>query len=516
MFQQREAWWDLLCVIEEFGAKGVVIYAPSLTATNISSTSTGSAGVTAGATPAPPPPPHPTPAAAEPSDTKMSMASLSATATRALPLFGRGGGGAERMTAHEAMDQKFISVTLSGIEARLGEDWIRGQFYDYCHMILMQAMDKLNDLQIDTTKMNDNIKKIYESNIYRADILSRSEEVLAMPVHPWVWCKEHRSGMKADDLVEGIEKGKGTSGLTLRRHIRRLLLETSISNDEVQTIFEDLDKSIRTECSYQALLSLLLEKDGGIYSLAVGLYHRDDSVKIHTIRILSRMETFASTSPLLRHMNGFLKYTYNRYLLRVYGSNKLNENVFVQLNDDNIIDEKKNDQLQTNNEELIKNNDCNNISNENVNVAAHEFASMQTDSIEHKDTSNLNSLGQKLQGSEEKAQGSEKKVQGSQEKVHGSEEMAHGFKVVTSDREKASQSLPTQCINGVESKENASNNILRASAAKVELSEDVLSPDAMDILLNSNVDSGGGETQPGESMTDAELEELLAMIDTES
>jgi hypothetical protein len=42
-------------------------------------------------------------------------------------------------TSHEAADSRFIQSILSGIEARLGEEWVRSQFFYYTDAILSDA-----------------------------------------------------------------------------------------------------------------------------------------------------------------------------------------------------------------------------------------------------------------------------------------------------------------------------------------------------------------------------------------
>jgi hypothetical protein len=42
-------------------------------------------------------------------------------------------------TSHESPDLKFIQSVLSGIEAKLGEEWVRAQFFDYTQIILSDA-----------------------------------------------------------------------------------------------------------------------------------------------------------------------------------------------------------------------------------------------------------------------------------------------------------------------------------------------------------------------------------------
>jgi hypothetical protein len=44
-------------------------------------------------------------------------------------------------TSHESPDSKFIQSVLSGIDAKLGEEWVRAQFFDYTQTILSDAHD---------------------------------------------------------------------------------------------------------------------------------------------------------------------------------------------------------------------------------------------------------------------------------------------------------------------------------------------------------------------------------------
>lgn len=44
-------------------------------------------------------------------------------------------------TLHESADAKFILSVLSGIDAKLGEEWVRAQFFEYTQAIILDAHD---------------------------------------------------------------------------------------------------------------------------------------------------------------------------------------------------------------------------------------------------------------------------------------------------------------------------------------------------------------------------------------
>lgn len=98
MFQQHDSWYDLLCILDLPNKKGTVQTAEERRAED---------ALQKGKQYTPPPP--------------------SSKATE------------ESM--HEGADLKFIQSVISGIDAKLGEEWVRLQFYEYTQTILSDAQD---------------------------------------------------------------------------------------------------------------------------------------------------------------------------------------------------------------------------------------------------------------------------------------------------------------------------------------------------------------------------------------
>merc|ERR1712146_695713 len=86
---------------------------------------------------------------------------------------------------HESADAKFIARVMSGIEASLNEDWVRQQFYEYTHSILLQAHDQSRLLM--SKRVHDKTKKFFLANCHRINLLKRSTEYTRMPENLWLW-----------------------------------------------------------------------------------------------------------------------------------------------------------------------------------------------------------------------------------------------------------------------------------------------------------------------------------------
>lgn len=187
---------------------------------------------------------------------------------------------------HENNDAKFIARVLSGIEASLGEDWVRQQFYEYTHAILLQAHDQSRLLM--SKRVHDKTKKLFLGNCHRISILKQSPEYTRMPENLWLWTDP----LPLDNLL-------------VMSQLRKFQVESHLHSVETQAIFADLDTALQTEASLQALICYLPESAGGLAVLAAGLFHAEAVVRCHTVRLLQRIDAFESTKVALK-LNPFL------------------------------------------------------------------------------------------------------------------------------------------------------------------------------------------------------------------
>jgi hypothetical protein len=152
MFQQHDTWWDLLCVLDLPHNSGTVLSAEEKRHDDIGGRS--------------------------------DRSSLSAmNSNKHTPHIDGGGNEDEEGNSCLIMDEKFIAGVLSGIQSKLGEEWVRQQFVDYTNNILYLAQ---NMALLKSKRLSEKKRKIMEANSFRATILRKAPEFLLIPTNPWL------------------------------------------------------------------------------------------------------------------------------------------------------------------------------------------------------------------------------------------------------------------------------------------------------------------------------------------
>jgi hypothetical protein len=267
---------------------------------------------------------------------------------------------------------RFVQEVISGISARISEDWVRQQFYDYTSAILGHAQD-VGGMYLTYEKLNEKAKKFLDSNADRIAIIEKTSEFLALPTHPFVWgynttklsetalvgkdsednAKAEGDSKKSEDTkghtseegiplkptrlfpsgdVDGVMKAAHRDGnvdtvdivnnyydgILLKSYIRKLQYESHMrSRSEVAPYFSYLESRLQSESSMQGLLVLLPESTGGLFPIAVGLFHSDPSVRKCAINILQNVRKYQSTMTAFESLNPFLLDAFERQLRKV-------------------------------------------------------------------------------------------------------------------------------------------------------------------------------------------------------
>lgn len=162
MFQQHDSWWDLLCVLDLPNNTGHIYSAEERRSQD---SSKGGAGRMT------PPPNHVT-----------KGNNKHAVSYEDMP--------------HYSVDNKFIKAVLSGINAQIGEDWVRQQFYDHTSNILHLALDQDQNILQHNHKLSAVQRKFAEQNAARVKLIRQSAEFVELASHPWVWCADKDSAEK--------------------------------------------------------------------------------------------------------------------------------------------------------------------------------------------------------------------------------------------------------------------------------------------------------------------------------
>ena len=109
---------------------------------------------------------------------------------------------------HVQLDKYFIAGVISGVNALIGEDWVRQQFHDHTNSILQLAIDK--GTALNTKRLIPRTKRLLEANSSRIKALQLSSEFRDIPAHPWAWCEGSITGA-AESTAGGDGGGDGGS-----------------------------------------------------------------------------------------------------------------------------------------------------------------------------------------------------------------------------------------------------------------------------------------------------------------
>jgi len=275
MFQQHESWWDLLCILDLPHNTGTILSAEEKR--------------------------H------DENGGRSDRSSLSGMNNSKQMHHNEGSGNEEEEgNTYVHMDDKFITAVLSGIQSKLGEEWVRQQFIDYTNNILYLAQ---NMSLLKSRRLSEKKRKIMEANSFRASILRKTPEFSRIPTNPWLLVDKNRLQKETTTISNIIDSEKGD---TLKYYVFRLQNEENIHPIfEAETMFYELSK-LTTEADIQALLTLLPESEGGLYPIASGLFNPNPSVRLYTVQLLESIKKYSSTSPSLEGLNLMLSSAFTR------------------------------------------------------------------------------------------------------------------------------------------------------------------------------------------------------------
>lgn len=349
MFQQHDAWYDLLCVLDVPNGRGTVISAEEKRAEEAaarggsSSSSSASNMASAAST------------GGNSAGGSTSVGAAANTASKALasiaaPLL-------DGTLSVEQMDSRCIDTLLSGQALGFGEDWMRAHCRDYVDTFVQQMLDITYGKGI---VLYDNLiarkQKQMEALFPRVNRILQSTEFRLVAPHPWFQLDDpshhavnvsdsgnggaggHGSRYRGSAAVLGFGAAlaasvKGTNaavggindkllaslnnlvpldGISVRCYLRVLQLETNIPAEYVHQIYLDINAMISTEKQLQALVTLLPESAGGLAIIAMGLLHTHPDTRVIVANIIYKLEQCASTRHVVARLNGFYLRAYHR------------------------------------------------------------------------------------------------------------------------------------------------------------------------------------------------------------
>jgi hypothetical protein len=215
---------------------------------------------------------------------------------------------------------------LAAIDNHVSEEWVKLQFFEYTHNLVLQANDEFHLNHFHERRLDSQIRARYEANKFRVRKLKQTTEFLAMPSNPWEWSdslggedSQTPPGSAAGTVTPAELMRKGSSGDisyvdgdTLLSQLTRLQVETEMDDTDVAAIFSILNRGMQTEASFQVLLFLLPDSLHGLHPITSGLLHGNPTVRKYAVRLLQRMELFFSSRPAFANMNKYIRNAFER------------------------------------------------------------------------------------------------------------------------------------------------------------------------------------------------------------
>eukprot|EP01112_Ceratiomyxa_fruticulosa_P006401 TRINITY_DN171_c0_g1_i4.p1 TRINITY_DN171_c0_g1~~TRINITY_DN171_c0_g1_i4.p1 ORF type:complete len:741 (+),score=159.44 TRINITY_DN171_c0_g1_i4:381-2603(+) len=188
-------------------------------------------------------------------------------------------------------DTKFIQEVTSTINAHYGEDKVRSLFQDYTQ--------HLADMTMDEEEWSDD--------------LARTNELEANRLRLDAWRRTFSYSTYVEDRIERLKSSFIRDPL-IPRYIRKLRKNSVLPEEEVLEIYKSFISGISTEEQLTEFLSFLPEANGGLYPVAVSLFHCSQAVRRLTVELFSRLNSIKTGSGFISGLNQFLILGYDRNL----------------------------------------------------------------------------------------------------------------------------------------------------------------------------------------------------------
>ena len=114
-----------------------------------------------------------------------------------------------------------------------------------------------------------------------------------------------RSGNMLKFLPPDSQKAKD-----LKVILHRLRSGTKLCSDDSLLVFQSLYRLIRDVPDMLLLLSMLPLQGGGLFPVAIGLFHSSDAVQVTCVAVLRRLDTFPEGAAAIHSLNTFMLLAY--------------------------------------------------------------------------------------------------------------------------------------------------------------------------------------------------------------
>jgi hypothetical protein len=201
---------------------------------------------------------------------------------------------------HEELDLQFLqqivsmvnSHALKGVNHAYSEDSVRSHFQEYTKRVMRMVLDDAI-FEDEETKRNMELKNMHRLLLLR-DV-------------------EHCSTLKNYLQSRGAQRQKTTiEAIDAEEYITRLRLFQNLRETEILSIFQDFVRHVRSHEQLLEFLSLLPEAQGGLYPIAVVLFHPSEAVRLSVVAFLRRIDSIKEGSCCISQLNTFLMLTYDR------------------------------------------------------------------------------------------------------------------------------------------------------------------------------------------------------------
>eukprot|EP01132_Coremiostelium_polycephalum_P009632 gene9632-11805_t len=188
-------------------------------------------------------------------------------------------------------DNDFMAEVNYNISSHYGEDKIKSLFQEYSQHIVDMALDE---------------EEFLDENARQSAL-----DINRPRIEAWTKTKTYSTYL-ADK--ENTKKTSAIRDHSIPSSIRKLRKKKHVPEKEVLRIYDTFLNSIKTEDQVTEFLSYLPKSHGGLFPVAVGLFHTSKEVRNATCELLRRLDKFQSGNAFITGLNPFLKTCYERNL----------------------------------------------------------------------------------------------------------------------------------------------------------------------------------------------------------
>jgi len=195
----------------------------------------------------------------------------------------------KELEPHAILDTEFFNDINAGIQSHFGDTRIQNMFRDFTQHIIDIAFDE-EEFPTDAIK-----KRESDSNVKRIEEWKRTPSYL-------IYCDDRNKRLNARYIKE----------VDIQKHLRRLRIRKDLSEQETISIYKDFVRTINTQEQLTEFLSYLPESHGGLYPVAVSLFHPSEAVRLATVELFRRLDRIKTGSGFITNLNFFLLLAYER------------------------------------------------------------------------------------------------------------------------------------------------------------------------------------------------------------